>query len=100
MKNKISEIEISGITYEDLCPILQSRIESVEDFARIATIVTFEKNEGEEAKNLELVKLIKVGKMTPDLAVNLMKSFLLAKKDQGTNHQTKLDFENEYMIAA
>lgn len=89
MKNKISEIEISGITYEDLCPILQSRIESVEDFARIATVVTFEKNEGPEAKNLKLVELVKEGKMTPEHAINLMRSFHLAKKDQGTNDLIK-----------
>ncbi len=57
-----------------------SRIETVEDFARIATVVTFEKNGGEEAKNLKLVTLVKDGKMTPERAVKLMESFHLAKK--------------------
>lgn len=89
MKNQVSEISISGITYQDLCPMLQSRIETVEDFARIATVVTFEKNGGEEAKNLKLVTLVKDGKMTPERAVKLMDSFHLAKKDQGTNALTE-----------
>ena len=88
-KNQVSEISISGITYQDLCPMLQSRIETVEDFARIATVVTFEKNGGEEAKNLKLVTLVKDGKMTPERAVKLMDSFHLAKKDQGTNALTE-----------
>jgi hypothetical protein len=93
MKNQVSEISISGITYQDLCPMLQSRIETVEDFARIATVVTFEKNGGEEAKNLKLVTLVKDGKMTPERAVKLMESFHLAKKDQGTNALTEaLDY--------
>lgn len=98
MKNKISEIEISGITYEDLCPMLQSRIESVEDFARIATVVTFEKNEGLEAKNLKLVKLVKEGKMTPEHAVNLMRSFQLAIKDQGANDLIKVPSRTKLAI--
>ncbi len=89
MKNKISEIEISGISYQDLSPMLQSRIQTVEDFARIATVMTFEKNGGEETKNLKLVTLVKDGKMTPERAVKIMESFHLAKKDQGTNALTE-----------
>jgi len=89
MKNHISEISISGITYQDLCPLLQSRIETVEDFVRIATVMTFERKGEEEAKNLKLVKLVKEGKMTPDRAVKLMESFHLAKKDQGSNALTE-----------
>lgn len=89
MKKLVSEIEISGITYEDLCPMLQSRIETVEDFARTATVMNFEKNGGEEAKNLKLVTSVKDGKMTPERAAKLMESFHLAKKDQGTNALTE-----------
>lgn len=89
MKNQVSEISISGITYQDLCPMLQSRIETVEDFVRIATVVAFEKNGGEEAKNLKLVKLVQDRKMTPERAVKLMESFHIAKKDQGTNALTE-----------
>lgn len=89
MKKQLSEISISGMTYENLCPMLQSRIETVEDFVRIATVMTFEKNEGAEAKNLKLVKLIKDGKMIPERAVKLMESYHLAKKDQGTNALTE-----------
>jgi DNA modification methylase len=89
MQNQVSEISISGITYQDLCPMLQSRIETVEDFVRIATVVTFEKNGGEEAKNLKLVTLVKDGKMTPERAVKLMESYHLAKKDQGSNALTE-----------
>lgn len=90
MLNNISpELSISGITYQDLCPMLQSRIDTVEDFARIATVMTFEKNGGEEAKNLKLVTLVKDGKMTPERAVKLMESFHLAKKDQGFNALTE-----------
>ncbi len=84
LENIYTELSISGITYQDLCPMLQSRIETVEDFARIATVVTFEKNGGEEAKNLKLVTLVKDGKMTPERAVKLMESFHLAKKDKET----------------
>ena len=86
---KMTELSISGITYQDLCPMLQSRIETVEDFARIATVMAFEKNGGEEAKNLKLVKLIQDGKMMPERAVKLMESFHLAKKDQGSNALTE-----------
>ena len=97
MLNQLSEISISGITYQDLCPMLQSRIETVEDFARIATVVAFEKNGGEEAKNLKLVKFIQDGKMTPERAVKLMESFHLAKKDQGSNALTEaLDYVHHF----
>jgi DNA modification methylase len=90
MLNNISpELSISGITNQDLCPMLQSRIQTVEDFARIATVVAFEKNGGEESKNLKLVKLVQDGKMTPERAVKLMESFHLAKKDQGSNALTE-----------
>lgn len=94
MLNNISpELSISGITYQDLCPMLQSRIETVEDFARIATVMTFEKNGGEEAKNLKLVKMVQDGKMLPERAVKLMESYQLAKKDQGSNALTEaLDY--------
>ena len=88
-KNISPELSISGITYQDLCPMLQSRIETVEDFARIATVVAFEKNGGEEAKNLKLVKLVQDRKMTPERAVKLMESFQLSKKDQGFNTLTE-----------
>ncbi len=88
-KNISPELSISEITYQDLCPMLQSRIETVEDFARIATVVAFEKNGGEEAKNLKLVKLVQDRKMTPERAVKLMESFQLSKKDQGFNTLTE-----------
>lgn len=88
-KNISPELSISGITFQDLCPMLQSRIETVEDFARIATVVAFEKNGGEEAKNLKLVKLVQDRMMTPERAVKLMESFQLSKKDQGFNTLTE-----------
>jgi len=89
MKKKVSEIEISGITYGDLSPMLQSRIETIGDFARIAMVMIFERDEGEEAKNLKLVKMIQEGKMTPERAIKLIESFHLAKKDQGSNALTE-----------
>jgi DNA modification methylase len=91
MKNNTfyPELSISGITFQDLCPMLKSRVETVEDFARIATVMIFEKNEGEEAKNLKLVKLVQDGKMAPERAIKLMEQYHLAKKDQGANALTE-----------
>jgi hypothetical protein len=88
-KNISPELSISGITYQDLCPMLQSRIETVEDFARIATVLAFEKNGGEEAKNLKLVKLVQDRKMTPERAIKLVEQYHLGKKDQGFNALTE-----------
>jgi DNA modification methylase len=88
-KKCFSEIEISGLVLEDLSPVLQSRVESTEDLVMLLTIMSFEKDGGEEARNLKLVKTISDGKMTIERGFKLMESYRVAKKTQGQNSLTE-----------
>ncbi len=88
-KNKFSEISISDLTYGDLSPMLQSRVVSTEDLVMLLTLLSFEKEGGEEAKNLKLVKTITDGKMTIERGFKLMESYKIAKKSQGQNSLTE-----------
>ncbi len=84
-----SEIQISGLSFEDLCPVLQSRVKSTEDLVQLLTVVAFEKDGGAEANNLKLIKMIKNGKMTILRAVKMIESYKVAKKSQGENSLTE-----------
>jgi DNA modification methylase len=88
-KHKFSEISISGKSYEDLSPMLQSKVESTEDLVMLLTLFSFEKEGGEEAQNLKLVKTISDGKMTVERGFKLMESYRAAKKTQGQNSLTE-----------
>jgi site-specific DNA-methyltransferase (cytosine-N4-specific) len=88
-KNRFSEISVSGLVYEDLSPMLQSKVESAEDLVMLLTLVSFEKEGGEEAQNLKLVKTISDGKMTVQRGFKLMESYRAAKKTQGQNSLTE-----------
>jgi DNA modification methylase len=92
-----SEIQISGLSFEDLCPVLQSCVESTEDLVQLLTVVAFEKEGGAEAQNLKLTKLVKEGKMKINRAVKMIESYKNAKKTQGQNALTEaLDHVHYY----
>ena len=84
-----SEIQISGLVYEDLSPMLQSKVESTEDLVMLLTIKSFEKDGGEEARNLKLLKTITDGKLNIEKGFKLMESYRNAKKTQGQNSLTE-----------
>jgi site-specific DNA-methyltransferase (cytosine-N4-specific) len=84
-----SEIQISGFSYEDLSPMLQSRVESTEDLVMLLTIKSFEKDGGDEAQNLKLLKTITDGKLNIEKGFKLMESYRNAKKTQGQNSLTE-----------
>jgi site-specific DNA-methyltransferase (adenine-specific)/site-specific DNA-methyltransferase (cytosine-N4-specific) len=88
-KKRFSEISISGLVFEDLSPALQSRVESTEDLVMLLTIKSFERDGGEEAYNLKLIKTISDGKMTIERGFKLMESYRVAKKTQGQNSLTE-----------
>ena len=81
-KNRFAEISISGLVFEDLSPMLQSRVGSTEDLVMLLTIKSFEMAGGEEAQNLKLLKTITDG-MNIEKGFKLMESFRTAKKTQG-----------------
>lgn len=92
-----SEIQISGLAFEDLCPVLQSCVKSTEDLVQLLTVVAFEKEGGAEAQNLKLTKLVKEGKMKIDRAVKMIESYKNEKKTQGQNALTEaLDHVHYY----
>ncbi len=88
-KNMYAEISISDFTYEDLSPMLQSRVETTEDLVKILTLLSFENEGGDEAKNLKLVSTISDGKMTIERGFKLMESYKTSKKTQGQNSLTE-----------
>ena len=87
-KNRFAEISISGLVFEDLSPMLQSKVESTEDLVMLLTIKSFEMAGGEEAQNLKLLKTITDG-MNIEKGFKLMESFRTAKKTQGQNSLTE-----------
>ncbi len=87
-KNRFAEISISGLVFEDLSPMLQSKVESTEDLVMLLTIKSFEMAGGEEAQNLKLLKTITDG-MKIEKGFKLMESYRNAKKTQGQNSLTE-----------